>query len=58
MNWIIALGAMLFAAMVLFMIAPAVIYDPFAIFAAFLVGVFVGMLLENATEDDRRRKKR
>jgi hypothetical protein len=51
MNWVVALGAMLFAAFALALIAPIVLHDPFAAIAAFLIGVFVGMLLENARSD-------
>jgi hypothetical protein len=51
MNWVVALGAILFAAFVMTLIAPIVMHDPFATAAAFLAGVFVGMLLENARSD-------
>ncbi len=57
MNWVAAFAAVLFAVVALSMIAPAVVLDPIAIAAAFLIGVFVGMLLENAMSDgcqDRR----
>jgi hypothetical protein len=57
MNWVVAFAAVLFAVVTLSMIAPAVVLDPFAIATAFLIGVFVGMLLENAMSDgcqDRR----
>jgi hypothetical protein len=54
MNWVVAFAAVLFAVMVLSMIAPAVTHDPFSITAAFMAGVFVGMLLENAVSPDRR----
>jgi len=54
MNWAAASAAVLFAVIVLSMIAPAVMYDPFSIATAFTAGVFVGMLLENAMSPDRR----
>ena len=54
MNWAVALAAALFVVVVLPMIAPAVTHDPLSITAAFIAGVFVGMLLENATSPDRR----
>ncbi len=40
MNWVVALGAMLFAAFALTLIAPIVLHDP-----------FVGMPFENARSD-------
>jgi hypothetical protein len=46
MNWIIALFAAVFAIMVLSMIAPAVMHDPFAIAASFATGIITGMILE------------
>jgi hypothetical protein len=63
MNWAAAFAAVLFAVAALSMIAPAVVRDPFATAAAFLTGVFVGMLLENAMSDrcsegDRRRREK
>jgi hypothetical protein len=52
MNWVAALAAVLFSVVALSMIAPAVMHDTFATAAAFLTGVFVGMLLENAADKD------
>ncbi len=57
MNWAVVFGAVLFAVFALSMLAPAVMRDPLAIAAAFAIGVFVGMMLENATADDRCRKR-
>ncbi len=51
MNWVVTLGAVPFAAFALALIAPIVLHDPFATTAAFLIGIFVGMLLENARSD-------
>ena len=59
MNWAVALGAILFGAFVLSMMAPAVMRDPFTIVAAFMTGILVGMMLENASsEDDRGCRRR
>jgi hypothetical protein len=44
-NWATAAGAVLFGVVVLLMIAPAVVHDPFSVVGAFLAGIFVGMLL-------------
>lgn len=52
MNWAVALVAILFATLALSMMAPAVGHDPFTIFAVFMAGVFVGMLLENAANSE------
>ena len=59
MNWAVALGAVLFGAFVLSMMAPAVMHDPFTTVAAFMTGILVGMMLESASsEDDRGCRRR
>ena len=59
MNWAVALGAVLFGAFVLSMMAPAVMRDPFTTAAAFMTGILVGMMLKSASsEDDRGCRKR
>jgi len=64
MNWVVVLGAVLFAMVALSMIAPAAVHDPFSTATVIVIGIFVGMMFENATSSDhssenkRRRKRR
>jgi len=65
MKWVVVLVAVLFAVMGLSMIAPVIMHDPFSIAAAFMVGIFVGMILGHAmscssrySEDSKSRSNR
>jgi hypothetical protein len=58
MNWVVAVGAILFAVFALSMMAPTIIHDPLSMLAVFMVGVFVGMMLENAMSSDRPEDER